>query len=234
MVILALDLAVIAIVAFCGWRGFRNGLLRGVFGVVSIVVSLFIASIAATAYSEDFKEMLSPFVGGVIDSALTEITDEDTKSDFSGLEGKSDNYKIAYTALRRIGLPETSAARVAELATKDGKEGVASSGSLSDMISEKLSSVLAFVALFGIAFLLLAIIFAVIGNLVGFIFSLPGLKIIDIITGVAFGLVKGLLIVFTLATIVRYAGILAPDTINGTTVLKYIVNNNPIANIIGI
>ena len=234
MVILALDIAVIAIVAFCGWRGYRNGLLRGVFGIVSLVVSLFVASIAATAYSGDFKEMLSPFVGGVIDKALTDIMDEGSKSDLGGFDGKSDNYKTAYTALRRIGLPEPAAAHVAALATEGGKDGVTPETTLSDLISDKLSSTLAFVIVFGIAFLLLAIIFAVIGNLVGFIFSLPGLRIIDIITGIAFGLAKGLLIVYTLAAVVRYAGLLAPDTINGTTVLKYIINNNPIADIIGI
>ena len=234
MIILALDLAVIAIIAFCGWRGYRNGLIRGVFGVVSLVVSLFLASVAATAYSEEFTKILNPFVGGIVDSALVEIMDGEHEYNLDALENKSENFITAYAALRRIGLPEASALRVAELATEDNREEKVPTGFFSDIIADKLSSALAFVAVFGIAFILLAIIFTVIGNLVGIVFSLPGLNLLDTVAGVLFGVLKGLIIVLTLAAIVRYAGLLAPETLSGTSILKYIVNNNAIANRIGI
>ena len=272
MVILALDLGVIAIVVFCGWRGYRNGLIRGVFGVVSLIVSLFVASVAANAYSGEFTDMLNPFIGGVVESTLADLAASGSGSgsesaaasesaagssarpelgsgpgsaaasesvtvhevDTAEFENKPEAFKTAYSALRRIGLPESSAARVADMVINDDNNSGAPTVTLSDLITDKLSSALAFVAVFGIAFILLAIIFTVIGNLVGFVFSLPGLRIIDIATGVIFGLAKGLLIVFALAAIVRYLGLLAPDTLEGTSVLKYIVNNNPIAGTIGI
>jgi len=234
MVILGLDLAVIAIVVFCGWRGYRNGLIRGVFGVVSLVVSLFLASVAASAYSSEFEEMINPFVGGIIDSALVDYMAEETGPESVVFEDESENYNAAYSTLRRIGLPEAPSIRIAELTT-EGNEAIGIPiGFLSDLIAGKLSSVIAFVAVFGIAFLLLAIIFAVIGNLVGFVFSLPGLKIIDVTAGVVFGLIKGLIIVLALAAVIRYIGLLAPDTLDGTSLLKYIVNNNFIADRIGI
>ena len=265
--VLALDLAVVAIIAFCGWRGYKNGLIRGVFGIVSLVVSLFLASVAATAYSGEFKEMLSPFVGGFVDSALGNITDstdqddeaeqgsedaddtEDTEEgqdgqgrqdrqnieyDLSIVEDGSEDLITAYTALRKIGLPEASAALIARQAADSNEEDRTPIGFLSALIAEKLSSALAYAAVFGIAFILLAIVFTVIGNLIGFVFSLPGLKIVDIITGVLFGLAKGLVIVYALAVIIRYLGLLAPGTLEETTILKYIVNNNPIAERIGI
>jgi len=234
MIILALDIAVIAIVVFCGWRGYKNGLIRGVFGVVSLVVSLFIASVAATAYSDEFTEVLNPFVSGLIDKAIVEVIEKNIAEEPGDYEDASDDFITAHTALRRTGLPKAAASRVAELATKDiGEEGLPA-GLLSNLVGDKLSSVLAFVCVFGIAFILLAIIFTVIGNLVGFVFSLPGLKLLDTISGVVFGLAKGLIIVFALATVVRYAGILAPETLEGTSALKYIVNNNPIAARIGV
>jgi len=252
MVVLALDLAVIAIVVFCGWRGYKNGLIRGVFGVVSLVVSLFLASVAATAYSTEFKEMLNPFVGGFVDSALVEIigggadadadsesnaaanADIDAGSEQREFEDESENFITAYTALRKIGLPEAAAERVAQMTTEDDEEQDTHPAFLSDLIADKLSSALAFAAVFGIAFLLLSIIFTVVGNLIGFVFSLPGLRLLDIIAGVAFGLAKGLIIVLALAAVVRYIGILAPETLAKTSVLKYLVNNNLIANRLGI
>ena len=248
MIVLALELAIITIVAFCGWRGYKNGLIRGVFGVVSLIVSLFLASVAATAYSKEFTEILSPFVGGIVDSALVAVMEESDEeaADINAVEPddiidepedaipESENYSAAYNALKRIGLPESSSTRIAAMSVEGSEYIKIPTVLLSDMIAEKLSSVLSFVAIFGIAFILLAIIFTVIGNLVGVVFSLPGLKLLDTISGAVFGVLKGLIIVFALATVARYAGLLAPDILDSTTLLKYLVNNNPIANRIGI
>ena len=228
--ILFLDLTVVAVVAFCGWRGYRNGLIRGAFGVVALIAALFIANIAAKAYSGEFTGMLKPFVGGIVETTLAELADED--SDFISASSKSEYQKnsIARSVLSQIGLPDVSAERVAELAVQSDEPDT----SFTDVITEKLCSTLAFVAVFGIGFILLSIIFAVIGNLVGFVFSLPGLKLVDSITGVLFGVCKGVLIVLALATVVRYFGLLARSTIEETKILQYVVNNNAVANMLGL
>ena len=227
-------MAVIAIVAYCCWRGYKNGLIRGVFGIVSLVVSLFLANVIATAYSEEFTEILAPFIGGIVDSALVDVFEDDGSFDLSGYPNKSDSFITAYSAMRQIGLPEGPAARIAELTEQEDRGSRTPAAFLSDLIADKLSSVLAFVAVFGIAFLLLAIVFAVVGNLVGVVFSLPGLRLVDMIAGAVFGLAKGLLIMYTLAAIVRYMGFIAPDTLSRTALLMKVVNNNPIAEMIGI
>ena len=229
MTALLIDLTIVGIVVFCAWRGYRNGLIRGVFGVVTLLASLLFASIAATAYSDEFTGMLTPFVGGVVDTALSEIASENGEYEAVQHEDQSEDFKAAYTALRRIGLPVPAAIRIAELAV-----GLESEGTLADKIAEKLSSILAYVALFGISFILIAIIFAVIGNLISFVFSLPGLRALDVIAGVIFGFVKGLLIVLALATVVRYFGLLALETLEKTSMLNYLVNNNIIADMLGI
>lgn len=230
-VVLAIDLAIIAIVVFCAWRGYRNGLIRGAFGVVALIASLFIANIAATAYSEEFTGMLKPFIGGVVETTITDMRDEGIKylPEDHEHDNSSEEFGTAYTALRQIGLPEPSAVRIAEL-TLEGSEG----GYLADLIGDKLSSVLAFVAVFGIAFILLAIVFTVIGNLIGFVFALPGLKLVDTITGVLLGLLKGLILVYSLALIVRYFGLIASSTVEETRILSYLINNNPVAETLGL
>ena len=230
MTTLILDFAIIAIIVFCGWRGYRNGLIRGVFGVVTLIAALIIANIAASAYSEEVSDVMQPFVGGVVDSTLNKMFDEvDIEYEPVKHEDDSEEFKMAFTALRRIGLPEASAVRVSEQVVGEDIEGL-----LADLIADRLTSILSFVALFGIAFLLLAIVFAVIGNLINLVFSLPGLKLIDTVAGIAFGLVKGFLIVLSIATIVRYFGLLAISTLEKTTVLNYFVNHNMIANMLGI
>ena len=227
---LLIDLAVIGIIAFCTWRGYRNGLIRGAFGLVALVAALFIANISAKAYSEEFTDMLKPFVGGIVESKLLDIVEEE--GDIGAINSKSEYQRanVAYSILKRIGLPEVSAERVAGLAAQTEEPETI----YTDIITDKLCSVLAFVAVFGIGFLLLSIVFAVIGNLIGFVFSLPGLKLIDIITGVMLGFCKGLLIVFAIATVVRYFGLVASSTLEESRILQYFVNNNIVADKLGL
>jgi len=228
LTVLLIDLAIIGIVVFCTWRGYRSGLIRGVFGVVTLVVSLFLASFAATAYSDEFTGALTPFVGGIVETNLSEMASEGGKYEPVDHDNDSEDFKAAYTVLRRIGLPVPAAIHVAEKALEDVD------GSLVDNIATQLSSTLAFVAVFGIAFVLVAIVFAVIGNLIGLVFSLPGLRAIDVIFGVVFGFAKGALIVLAIAAVVRYLGVLALETLEETSVLLHLVNNNIIADMLGI
>jgi len=233
---LLIDLALVGTVAFCGWRGYKSGLIRGVFGVVSLILALLVANIAAQAYSDEAKGMMMPFVGGMIESTITEMTEEGLEYQELAHDHEIDDvdFGTAYMALRQLGLPEAAAVRVAEQAIEADEGEDEPLNHFADLVADKLSSALSYVAVFGIAFLLIAIIFAVIGNLVGFVFSLPGLKLVDLIAGSVFGLVKGVIIVYTVAVIIRYFGLLIISTLESTTILRYIVNNNPIANLLGI
>jgi len=229
-----IDVAIIGIIGFCAWRGYKNGLIRGVFGIVSLVVSLFVANVAAQAYSDEATSMLMPFVSGMIESTVTEMSE--TGIEYQALAHDHDNddadFGTAYTALRQLGMPEASAVRLAERSLE--VEPHEENNYFSDIIASRLTSALSYVAVFGIAFLLIAIVFAVIGNLVGLVFALPGLKLIDIIAGSVLGITKGIIIVYAIAVIIRYYGLLISSTFEGTSILKFIVNNNPIADLLGI
>jgi uncharacterized membrane protein required for colicin V production len=232
---LFIDLAILGTIVFCAWRGFKSGLIRGVFGVISLVVSLLLANVAAITYSDEAKGMLMPFVSGIIDSTITEMVEDGLEYQHLAHDHVIDDvdFGTAYTVLRQIGLSEAAAVSLAEQALEaDVAGGV--NVFLSDLIADKLSSALSYVAVFGIAFLLVAIAFAVVGNLVGIVFALPGLKLVDMIAGAVLGLFKGVIIVYTIAVIVRYFGLVAQSTLERTIVLNYLVNNNPIANMLGI
>jgi len=230
-----LDIAVVGTVVFCGWRGYKNGLIRGVFGIVSLILALFVSNIVAQAYSDEAEVLLRPFAGGIIESTMTELAGEGARyqSDAHGHHIEDPSFGRAYMALREIGLPDAAAAAVAEQSMIaeifDGGER-----SFADIVAERLTSSLAFIGVFAVSFLLIAIAFAVIGNLVGVVFSLPGLRLVDTIAGAACGFVKGIIIVYVLAVVVRYFGLLMLPTLEGTTVLYFIVNNNPIAAMLGV
>jgi len=229
-----LDVAVVGTVAFCGWRGYKNGLIRGVFGIVSLIASLLIANIAAEAYSDEAKGMLVPFVGGMLETTMSELSDEGIVYQPIAHDHEIDDvdFGSAYLALRHIGFPEAAAVRIAELSLE--REEDEGRRYFTDVIADRVSSTLAYVAVFGIAFLLIAIIFAVIGNLVGFVFALPGLRLVDIISGSVLGVFKGIILVYTVSAILRYYGLLVLPTLEKTSLLLYLINSNPIANMLGI
>jgi len=229
-----LDFIIVGTIAFCAWRGYKNGLIRGVFGVVSLIASLLVANMAAEAYADEAKDVLVPFVSGMLDSTISELSDDGVVYQAIAHDHEIDDvdFGTAYLALRYIGFPEAGAVKLAELSVES--EENEPRGYFSDVIADRVSSTLTYVAVFGIAFLLIAIVFAVIGNLVGFVFALPGLRLVDIIAGSVFGLFKGVIIVYTVAVILRYFGILVLDTLESTSLLIYLVNNNPIANLLGV
>ncbi|MDR1589585.1 MAG: CvpA family protein [Oscillospiraceae bacterium] len=246
---IAIDVLLLATPVYCLWRGYRGGIIRGVCGVLALIVAIFGANLVASTYSDEVTEMLRPFVGGVVDGALASVISGDADGepgagDGSGqLSGESSGALIpdeasgeelrtaSYTALREIGLPEAAAKLISEKIASGAFEAGAA---LTDVITDKLCSALAYIAVFAIMFLLVSIAFAVIGNILNLVFKLPGLELIDSLIGMVFGLFKGVVIVYAIAAVVRYIGLLAPSIIDKTRVLKYLINTNPLADILGI
>jgi uncharacterized membrane protein required for colicin V production len=248
-VYIAIDVLLAVVVIYCMWRGYRSGVIRGVCGTLALVAAIFGANIAASAYSGEISVMLRPFVGGIVDGALSSlanggdeapgVADEDGELLWDKIPsvlspGESDGESLraaSYAALRKIGLPDAPAALIADKISGGEFE---SGTSLADVISDKLCSALAYIAVFGVVFLLVSIIAAVIGNVLNLVFKLPGLEFLDSMVGLVFGLAKGVVIIYAAAAVIRYIGLLAPSIIEQTSVLKHLVNTNPLANILGI
>jgi uncharacterized membrane protein required for colicin V production len=246
-----IDITLVLIVAFFTWRGFKNGFIRGIFGVLAIIIAIYGANLVAKAYADDFTGVLEPFVSGVVDKAYSDVinsdepevqneeqpgdTDENAesaeKAEVTEESKQKSVYDVSYETLRKIGITESAAKSIAgKVGGKIDAVGQQMSANLTDV----LCSALAYIAVFTVAFILIAIIFAVIGNIINLAFTIPGLESVDRIIGLVLGILKGLLVILTLALVIRYLGLLAPEKIEQTTVLKYILNINPLADILGI
>ena len=240
MVSTAIDIALILIVGFSTWRGFKNGFIRGIFGVLAIIIAIYGANLIAKTYSGEFTGMLKPFVGGIVDKSVTDVVGNDEPDEADGVAvgttggdtaEHTNIYDISYKALRGIGVSEEASRNLAD---KVETEIDSAGQQLSNNLTEKLCSVLAYIAVFGISFILIAIIFAVVGNVINLAFSLPGIELVDKIIGLTLGLLRGLLIILAIGVIIRYLGLLSAGTVENTVLLKYMSNHNPIANILGI
>jgi len=68
-----IDAAIVLVVVFCAYRGFRKGLVRGVVGFLALILSLVIASTVSGVFADEFTGVLHPFVGGLVDSQIQKV-----------------------------------------------------------------------------------------------------------------------------------------------------------------
>jgi len=235
---LALDLAIVAIVALCVWRGFRAGMINGICGILAVAIALYGGSIVSRVYSGMFTEMIEPFMSGFVDKAMSSVLmwQEDGRADPPEIvlteAERLQPEKVAYAVYYQLGFSQDVSAKMA------GETGAAvdnTGQSLIADITDRIDARLAYLAVFYIVFALIAIVFFAIGNVLDLSFGLPGLENVNHITGALLGAVKGILIVLILACAFRYLGVIVGrETIAKTWLLRRLLENNLAANILGL
>ncbi len=227
------DVLFAVIIVVCAWRGYKNGIIRGICGILAIIVSLYGANIIATAYSDEFTGMAKPFVEGIVDTSVSNVLNDAKKTMITvRTSDKDDVYTVCYAASRELGICDAAADKLAREMADDTS---VVDQEMTELLSAKLCSKLAFAGLAAIAFILIAIVFAVIGNLINLSFQIEALGAAEPIIGTLLGIAKGIIIVLALATIFRYTGKIIPDTaVETTKILPHILNNNPVADRLGL
>lgn len=224
-----IDLALVGILALCVLNGYKKGLIMGISGILALIVAFYGANLIAETFSSEFTSMIEPMIRDLVGGAVEE-TKEELPADQDNGEGEV--YQISYNSLKKLGILESAAEKLAE-ELKDEVREVGSS--LKSAIVHKLSSAIAYVATLIIVFILIIIIFKLLANVLNFAFKLPGLNLINGIGGAALGLIKGMLLLFIITWAARFIGFLVPGSVVEKTVaLKWLMNNNPIINIFGI
>lgn len=223
----------IAIPVFAAWRGYKNGIIRGVFGILAIIIALYCGNIIANMYSKDFDGMLSPFIGGMVDtSENTVMSNPDEAVVHISDSQKSDVRAVSYAIIRQMGIVESAAETLAD---EVSRECANVDQAMCDTIGAKLSSRFSYIVVFCVAFAMIAILLTVIGNLINISFQIPFLGVAEPILGIILGLVKGIIIMYAVALFLRYLGIVIPDeALEGTKFVFKIVNENPVADKLGI
>ena len=234
-----LDLALVAVIAISVWNGYKKGLIMGVGGILVLVISILVGNALSNAYSQEVITAMRPFASGYTDKLLT-------KSVYAALGVDDSEYSIAdlleqspdlgqtasADALHSLGLSTDAAKDAAEEAVRYAAENDAS---LSDSLTEIVCSKVAFAAAFLLFFLLCAIVLTVLGNITNLSFRIPYLGSGNEVGGAVCGLIEGFLICLVIAWTLRFAGIIFPDgMLEGTWLLKFLMNHNMLAAYLGI
>ena len=237
---LVIDIVLAGIVAFCGWRGFRTGIINGVCGILAVVIALYGANLLAEAFYTEFSDIVEPFALSVVEKAVGGGSPEENGTG-DGAESntltveereKLDVYTVSKEVMGRLGFSGGASEGIArDVASTHAKVNNA----MEEELTAQVCARAAFVALFSIAFILIAIIFSVIGNIADLSFGLPGHENLNHITGAALGVIRGLLIILAIGCIGRYLGLLIPAAVTDKTLLyQKLLANNKIAELLNI
>jgi uncharacterized membrane protein required for colicin V production len=223
MLKILIDLILLVIIAYCGWMGYKKGLIPGLLSIFVIIISLYGANIVAQTYSGEFTPVLEPFVSGIVDKTSEESSQMG--------QGNLSIEELARQSLINMGILSSAADNIAKSVAESTTEG---GYVLRKALVNKLCGILAYVITATVVFVLIIIFFTVIYNIINLDFKLPGLESINNILGTVFGVIKGLLIVFAIAWLLRFGGLLIKEEIvEKTLLLKFFMANNILNGIFG-
>ena len=237
-----IDIVLIAIILFCGWCGYKKGLIMGVGGILVIIVSLLASNLLAKTFSYEIVPVMRPFVSGYMETTITEeengvLTvlgyDDENYSLTDILEQEPELAKeIGLEAYRRFGLSTDVAEQLSEeaiLHQQDSDRDMMYS--LSEVFCQRASRVACLI----LAFLLILIALTVIGNITNLSFKLPNLDIVDDVGGACLGVVRGIVFCLLITWCLRYLGIVfGVGHLEETWLASKLMKANLFARILGI
>jgi len=230
------DLFILAILGFCAWQGYKRGIIGGILAVAFVIVAIYGGNLVATAYSDEFASMFRPFVSGYLDRVEQEAIEEIVPADLHGFSTE-DLFRlepdlepiVARQVFLELGVHHSRAEDLTQRYLDLRLEG----NTVNRALTEVLVYAFCFFLVYIIGFLLIIIALTVIYNIIPVSFQLPGLKLVDEIGGGVLGFVQGVLLVFMLAWVIGYAGLLLPEGLLASTwITELFVGANPMVSLI--
>lgn len=223
-----MDLILLALLMYFVWRGGKRGLVLGLAGLLSLLIAFAGAGYIASHYSGAVSEKLKPHFTQLVEQKLKE------SGETSASSGETDEQRSDHVsqALSKMGLYNGVAKTITEGVTASVKTvGKA----LTDAVAESLSGTAAYILLFFVAFVIILLILKLLAHALNLCAKLPGLHFLNAVGGGLLGLVEGMLILFLAAWILRFMGKVIPeDVVNGTVLLKFFLQTNPVTLFSGI
>lgn len=228
MLPLIYDLAVLAILAFFLWRGWKKGLILSLCGLAVVILSLVGANFIADTAAPPVAKALQPKLAEIIEENVTDYmgTHYDDILPSDAPAGAEVN---PWDALREMGGIYAWCADSVE----DAISQFSRSLDLSEMYAiaaNRVAEQLAHHILFAVAFVVLFVLLTLLLHALDLVAKLPGLHFCNGLGGGLIGLVKGVLVLFVILCALRIfsSKFFDPSVVERTHLLKFFVEINPV------
>lgn len=215
---------VVLILIYFSVKGFQRGLLRVVFSLVSIILTLMIVSVM-TPYVSDFlidntswyEQIRTKCVNAVNDTIEDQVQDT-AEGQQQALENSG------------ISIPENAQNKLIS-STNEVVDGILESTGLSDTLGEALATLIFRIIVFLITFILVFLVIHVIFHLLNTVAKLPVIRTVNHGAGLVAGFLQGLVAVWMIFLLVSVLsstslGGLVAQAIQENTVTAELYNHN--------
>ena len=243
-------LIVIVILALFCWRGWRRGLIMTLAGIIVFVAAFGVGGAVSDRFSEPFSTAIYPLICSPIENAgrvaigldeREEVEQEipDDPKEAATLEKKAEKEakrqeknptpkydgtvkSAAYLTLLEIGFADTAADRISD---EVADEVSTVNADLFNVVSKKVAGVIAYLLVFVLVTVVILIAAGAVTNLFNLNFHLRGHNTVDTIGGAVAGIVLGIVVLYGVGWILRFAGAFFPDLIENTIMGKFTTHN---------
>lgn len=228
------DVIVLLILAFFVWRGSSKGFVLTLCGLVAVVVALIGASLLSNALAEPVADLVEPVITERIQSTLEEsIQSTEFTTENGGVAEDADSISL-------VGVVEqlkesklfSSFAESFQRAVGEGTAQVVTSAARS--VAHYAAVQVAHGIIFLPSFVIILILWFLLSRALDLVAKLPGLHSLNKLGGGAIGLVKGLIVLFILAWLLRVCGWRLPEeTVEKTYLVRFFLRTNPVSLLTG-
>lgn len=232
---LILDLAVLAILALCAWRGAVKGLILTLCGLLAVIVAYLGSTWIANQFSKPVSEFIQPYISGYVEELLENSLDQFTDSvtdNTPSLQIPSDGAQEfpveiqatlgeVLTALQQSKLFNGLIQSVSD-AVDVGSLTVTTSAV--SAVAAYLSFQLARAGLFLLSFIFILVLWWLVSHMLDLAFKLPVLRTFNKAGGLLLGLVKGALVLLVACWAIRFFELVPLETAQQTWLFSYFMN----------
>jgi len=222
------DIVILIVLALFLWRGASKGLVLTLCGLVAMIVALVGAAFLA--------DCLAPKVGQALEPVFAEQIEHSLQEHFSDLPPDVELADLplqrALDALREMGLYEELIDTVDEAISSGMTDAAAGAAA---QVAAAIARSVAYMILFLVFFILILIVWAILSHALDLVTKLPGLNTLNKTGGALLGLLKGAIILFVCAWLLRMSGgLIDEEPVQKTYLLRFFMTTNPIQLITGI
>lgn len=244
---IAIDIAILALLAICAIRGAYRGLVLSLCGLVAVILAFVGAGFLADAAAPVVAKYLEPKFAAAIETRLLEqMNGADSAAGvlptgspeapaslppetpgLPGTEPREFLLQDVLDVLKDMGLYQDLIATI-ENAVDQGMTEVAASAAAA--VAAAIARSVAYTIIFLVAFVVILLLWTVLSHALDLVSRLPGLNTLNRTGGALFGLLKGCILLFLCAWVLRYSGNLIPEeTVAQTQLLRFFLHTNPMA-----
>ena len=229
---LLLDLAVVAVLALCAWRGAVRGLVLTLCGLLAVLVAFGGAFFLSDRFSDGLASLIQPYIQVHVEDLLETSAEEDTDDAAPPSSGLSipgyseDEETIASLdeVLRALSGSKLFAGLAQSVADAIDEGVLAVVTTAAAAVSAFLAQQIARSGLFLVSFFLILVVWWLLSHVLDLAFRLPVLRTLNKSGGLLIGLAKGVLVLLVACWALTVFDLVSPAAAQQTFLFRHFMN----------